>query len=354
MKMSTDNKTTLMTYGEAILDGTRQEMSRDDKVFVIGQGVDDPKGTLGTTIGLHNEFGEKRSFDVPIAEDGMLGVAIGAALAGLRPINVHIRLDFMLLCMNQLVNMAAKSHYMFGGSVHIPLVIRGAVGRSWGQGGQHSQALHSYFMHVPGLKVVAPSLASDAKGAIISAIRDDNPVVFMEHRMLYNLEDKVPIDPYASEIGKARILRKGSDITIVGISHMAIESVRAHEVLKTKGISAEVIDPIWLTPLDIETIVSSVNKTGKLLVVDGAWLSCGASSEICTQVVEKLQGKNITIARQGFASTPCPTTKSLENLFYPNPSGIASQAFSMLNPNEEVWMPKFEETEEIRNFKGPF
>ena len=353
MKMSTD-KTTVMTYSQAILDGTRQEMSQNDKVYVIGQGVDDPKGTLGTTIGLHDEFGKKRSFDVPIAEDGMLGVAIGSALAGLRPINVHIRLDFMLLCMNQLVNMAAKSHYMFGGSVHIPLVLRGAVGRSWGQGGQHSQAFHSYFMHVPGLKVVAPSLASDAKGSIISAIRDDNPVVFMEHRMLYDLQDRVSIESYTNEIGKAKILRKGSDITIVGISHMVIESIRAHEILKTKGISAEVIDPIWLSPLDIETITSSVNKTGNLLVVDGAWLSCGASSEICTQVIEKLQGKNISVARQGFASTPCPTTKSLENLFYPNPSGIASQAFKMLNPNKKDWLPKHEETEEIRNFKGPF
>ena len=351
--MST-NKNSILTYSEAIFEGIQQEMSQNEDVFVIGQGVDDAKGTLGTTLNLHNEFGKHRSFDVPIAEDGMLGVAIGAAMAGLRPINVHIRLDFMLLCMNQLINMAAKSSYMFGGSSHIPLVIRGAIGRSWGQGSQHSQALYSFFMHIPGIKVVAPSLASDAKSSMIAAIQDDNPVVFIEHRVLYNLKDKVSKDHTPGEIGKSRVLKEGKDITIVGISHMVIESLRAYELLKLKGISAEIIDPVWLAPLDIDTIISSVKKTGKLLVVDGAWLSCGASSEICMQVVEALQGTNIIVERLGFASTPCPTTKVLENLFYPNPSTIASKAHSILEPAEESWVPESKETQEITNFKGPF
>jgi pyruvate dehydrogenase E1 component beta subunit len=330
-------------------------MESDNRVFIMGQGVDDPKGTVGTTIGLHQEFGAKRSFDVPVAEDGMLGVAIGAALAGLRPINVHIRLDFMLLCMNQLVNMAAKSHYMFGGSIHIPLVIRVAIGRSWGQGSQHSQALHSYFMHVPGLKVVAPTLAIDAKGAIIASIRDDNPVIFIEHRMLYSLKEEVLERPYASKVGKARLVRKGSDITIVGISHMLIESLRAHKLLENQGISAEVIDPIWLSPLDIDTIVTSVNKTGHLLVVDTAWLPCGAGAEISMQVIEKLQGRRkIKVERAGFAFAPCPTTKPLENIFYPNSSTIAIQAYGMVYPDSESWLPAEEEAYEIANFKGPF
>ena len=353
--MSTSSKNRLLTYSQAILEGTRQEMIKDENVFVMGQGVDDFKGTIGTTLGLHKEFGSKRSFDVPVAEEGMLGVAIGAALSGLRPINVHIRFDFLMVCMNQLINMAAKSHYMFGGSLNVPLVIRGAIGRSWGQGAQHSQALHSYFMHIPGIKVVAPSLASDAKGAIISAIRDDNPVVFVEHRMLYNLEEYVPENSYISEVGRARILRRGDDITIVGISHMVIESLRAHKHLEAKGISAEIIDPIWLSPLDIDTITTSVKKTGRLLVVDTAWLNCGASAEIAMQVMERLQGyKKIRVERAGFAETPCPTTKSLENLFYPNSSSIAAQAFTMIYPDSETWIPKGEEAEEIKKFKGPF
>jgi len=353
--MSINNTERLLTYGEAIFEGISQEMDRDDSVFVLGQGVDDPKGTLGTTINLHKDFGKNRSFDVPIAEDGILGVAIGAALAGLRPINVHIRIDFLLLCMNQLINMAAKSHYMFGGSVCIPLVLRGAIGRSWGQGAQHSQALHSFFMHTPGLKVVAPTFASDAKGSMIAAIRDDNPVVFIEHRMLYSLKEHVSNEVYEGEIGKARRLREGSDITIVAISHMVIESLRAHKLLEKKGISAEIIDPIWLSPLDIDSIVASVEKTGHLLVVDNAWLTCGASAEICLQVVERLQlHKKIHVERIGYEDTPCPTTKPLENMFYPNPSVIASKAYNMMNPNKKPWSPSITESEEVANFRGPF
>jgi len=351
--MCTSDSDRLLTYSQAILEGTHQEMSRDENVFVMGQGVDDPKGTVGTTMNLHKEFGIKRSFDVPVAEDGMLGVAIGAALSGLRPINVHIRFDFMLVCMNQLINMAAKSHYMFGGAVHVPLVIRGAIGRSWGQGSQHSQALHSFFMHVPGLKVVAPTMASDAKGAIVSAIRDDNPVIFVEHRMLYGMEGYVPESLFASEIGKARVMCQGNDITIVAISHMVIESLRACKHLESKGVSVEVIDPIWLSPLDIDTIVASVEKTGRLLVVDTDWLPCGASAEISMQVIERLQGvRQIQVERAGFAFTPCPTTKPLENFFYPNSSTIASQAYGMIY--DDSWAPVGVESDEIAKFKGPF
>lgn len=353
--MSINNKERQLTYGEAIYEAISQEMANDDTVFVLGQGVDDPKGTLGTTLDLHKDFGAKRSFDVPIAEDGILGVAIGAALAGLRPINVHIRVDFLLLCMNQLINMAAKSNYMFGGKMNIPLVLRGAIGRSWGQGAQHSQAFHSFFMHTPGLKVVAPTFASDAKGSMISAIRDDNPVVYLEHRMLYSLNEHVPIESYASEQGKARVLREGSDITIVGISHMVVESLRAQKHLKGVGISAEIIDPIWLSPLDIDTIVDSVKKTRKLLVVDTAWLTCGVSSEICIQVIERLQfSQKILVDRMGYANTPCPTTKPLENMFYPNPSLIASKVHKMIYPDQEDWFPSVEDSEEIAKFRGPF
>lgn len=352
--MSTNDAVIQATYADAIYRATRSEMARDERVFVLGQGVDDPKGTLGTTANLHVEFGPDRCFDTPVAEDGVLGMAIGAALAGMRPIHVHIRVDFMLLCMNQLINMAAKTHYMFGGTAHVPLVVRAAVGRSWGQGAQHSQALHSFFMHTPGLRVAAPALARDAQGALIAAIRDDNPVVFMEHRMLYGLTDDVPQTPVAGTVGKARIVAPGDDVTIVGISHMVIEALRAKKHLEQKGIDAEVIDPVWLSPLDIETIAKSVEKTGHLLVVDNGWTSCGASAEIAMSALEMLPGRAIRVDRMGFAPTPCPTTRSLEDHFYPNSRTIASKVFHMMRPEASEWVPEGEAAAEIANFKGPF
>ena len=208
----------------------------------------------------------------------MTGVGIGAALMGMRPIQVHQRMDFVLLCMNQIVNMASKMSYMFSGAHKVPLVIRAIIGRSWGQGAQHSQAFHSYFMHIPGLRVVAPTTPHDAKGCLIQAIRDDNPVIMIEHRMLHNVKGVVPPESYEIPYGKARVLSPGKDITIVGISHMALECVRAKHLLEDAGIDAEVIDPVSLSPLDISTIAASVERTGRLLVVDTGWLSCGASS----------------------------------------------------------------------------
>ena len=244
---------------------------------------------------------------------------------------------------------------MFGGQLSVPLVLRTPIGRSWGQGAQHSQALHSFFMHTPGLKVVAPSLASDAKGALVAAIRDENPVVFVEHRMLYGLQEFVPEELYAIEEGKARIICEGDDITLVAISHMLIESYRAQKILKDQGVGVELIDPIWLSPLDIKTITDSVEKTGMLLVVDNGWLECGVGAEICMQVIEYFQGKkNIQVGRVGLSATPCPTTKVLENCFYPNSSTIAAKAHAMVKPNSGFWEPEYEQAEEIANFKGPF
>src|SRR5438477_8410996 len=264
-------------------------MARDPAVIVFGLDVDDPKAIQGTTRGLAEKYGPERVFGRPLREDGMPGAAIGMALAGLRPIHVHIRMDFLMLAMNQLVNVAAKSRYMYGGQVSVPLVVRSMIGKSWGQGAQHSQGLHSMFMHVPGLKVVAPSNAYDAKGCLISAIRDDNPVIFVEHRLLYFTDAFVPEEIFEVPFGKARICKQGDDITIVGVSNMLVECLRAHELLADIGIHAEVIDPISLVPLDVETIVKSVQRTGRLLVVDNAWTSCGASAEIVAQVVERAQ-----------------------------------------------------------------
>ena len=343
-----------ITYAQALYEATRQEMERDPSVFVFGLGVDDARGMYGTTLDLHEVFGRDRNFDTPLSEDAMTGVAIGAALAGMRPIHVHQRMDFLLLCMNQLVNIAAKSSYMFAGAVNVPIVERAVIGRSWGQGAQHSQALHSFFMHVPGLKVVAPATPHDAKGCTIAAIRDNNPVVLMEHRMLYQNAGIVPEEPFAVTPGRARVLTEGKDVTIVAISHMVVEALRAKHLLEDVGIAAEVIDPVWLAPLDMETIAASVAHTGRVLVIDNSWTMCGASSEILAQLMERLQAKRaFRAARMGYAPTPCPTTKPLENLFYPNAVTIAEQAYALVKESGD-WHPKASEAKEIAEFRGPF
>lgn len=348
-------ETRSITYGQALFEATRQEMARDPNVFVMGLGVDDAKGMYGTTTNLHKEFGADRCFDTPLAEDAMTGLAIGAALAGMRPIHIHQRMDFLLLCMNQLVNMAAKSSYMFSGAYSVPLVVRGIIGRSWGQGAQHSQAFHSYFMHVPGLKVFAPTTPYDAKGAMVTAIRDPNPVIFMEHRMLYTFQGIVPEASYEVPFGRARVLTHGKDITIVAVSYMVAEALRAKHLLDNVGIEAEVIDPVSLAPLDIDTIVDSVSRTGRLLVVDTSWLTCGFSGEILAQALERLGGRApFQAKRMGYAPTPCPTTKPLENVFYPNARTIALAAHAMIKGETAKWTIEIQEPREIAEFRGPF
>jgi pyruvate/2-oxoglutarate/acetoin dehydrogenase E1 component len=346
-----------LRYVDALNEAMAQEMERDPGVFVFGLDVDDHKGIQGSTLGLQQRFGAERVFNTPLSEDAMTGLAIGAAMAGMRPVHVHIRMDFLMLCMNQLVNMAAKAHYMYGGAVKVPMVVRSMIGKSWGQGAQHSQGLHAMFMHVPGLRVVAPSNAHDAKGCLIAAIRDDNPVIFVEHRLLYGTEADVPEAPYMVDFGQARIMARGDDVTVVGVSNMAMECLRARELLAAVGIAAEIIDPISLMPLDIETIAASVARTRRLLVVDNAWTSCGASAEIVTAVLERLGPAAVTaIGRMGFAATTCPTTPSLEREFYPNPATIAARVHHMVRPAAPDWQPAAEEaalTYQLQ-FRGPF
>jgi acetoin:2,6-dichlorophenolindophenol oxidoreductase subunit beta len=347
----------LLTYVESLREAIAQEMRRDSRVFLFGLDVDDHKAIQGSTRGLVQEFGAERVFGTPLSEDAMSGVAIGAAMAGMRPIHVHIRMDFLMLCMNQLINIGAKSSYMYDGQVKVPLVVRSMIGKSWGQGAQHSQGLHAMFMHVPGLKVVAPSNAYDAKGCLIAAIRDNNPVIFVEHRLLYFTDAFVPEEPFEVPFGKARICSQGDDITLVGISNMLMECLRAHEILVEAGIQAEVIDPITLVPLDIDTIVQSVRRTGRLLVVDNAWTNCGASAEIVARVAEGVQnGKPIRVHRMGYAATTCPTTPVLEEAFYPDPGKIAQQAYAMVRPHKPAWQPDPARTKLAYQvqFRGPF
>lgn len=318
----------IISYTEAIREATEQEMTRDPHVILLGQGVDYDRGLLGTTKGLVDIFGTKRVFDTPLSEDGMTGISIGAALGGLRPIHTHVRMDFLTLAMNQLINIAAKARYMYGGAVKVPLVIRTLIGDGWGA--QHSQGLHSHFVNIPGLKVVAPTTPYEAKGCLIQSIRDNNPVIFVEHFKLYAEEGHVPEKPYAIPFGKAIVRTKGSDVTLVGISWMNIECLKAAKHLKKVGLDAEVIDPISLAPLDIKTIIRSVQKTGKLIVADTAWTSCGVSAEIIAQVAEHFgTKKQISVERIGFAPVPAPNAPVLEKHFYPNAEDIARTALRM-------------------------
>ena len=242
-------------------------MELDPKVLCYGLGVDDPKHIFGTTYGLKERFGGDRVFDMPTSENAMTGVAIGAGLAGYRSIMVHQRLDFFLLAMDQLVNSAAKWHYMFGGQNSVPIVIRLIIGRGWGQGPTHSQSLQSWFAHIPGLKVVMPSSPRDAKGLLLSSIFDEDPVIFLEHRWLHNQEEsEIPIGDFRVPLGKANVFQEGSDITVVGMSYMNTEALIASKYLTKQGISCELLDLRSINPIDWITIIESVKKTKRLMV----------------------------------------------------------------------------------------
>ncbi|MFH0769438.1 MAG: transketolase C-terminal domain-containing protein, partial [Chloroflexota bacterium] len=275
-----------LKYWEALSEGLIQAMEADESVFAMGVGVDDPKGIFGTTLGAHRRFGDKRVFDIPLSENAITGVAVGAGLCGMRPVMVHARNDFMLLTMDQLINNASKWYYVSGGSSHIPITIRAIIGRGWGQGAQHSQSLQATFAHFPGLKVVMPATPYDAKGLLIASIKDNSPVIFIEHRQLYEQKGEVPEEYYEVELGKAAVRRPGTDVTIVATSFMVSESLKAAEILKNRGINAEVIDLRTISPMDDELIFDSVRRTHRLVVADTAWRSFGLGSEVIARVVD--------------------------------------------------------------------
>jgi len=274
----------LITFAQAIRDALAVAMTRDPGVICFGLGVDDPRGVFGTTLNLHKEFGAERAFDIPTAESSLTGIGVGAALNGLRPVMSHQRLDFALLSMDQLVNNAAKWHFMFGGQLAVPLTVRMIIGRGWGQGPTHSQSLQSWFAHIPGLKVVMPSSAADAKGLLLSSIFDDNPVIYLEHRWLHNLKGEVPAGDYRVPIGKARVVREGKDVTVVAMSYMTVEAIHAVNHLEAQGISCELIDLRTIRPLDWPAITLSVRKTGRLLVLDSGFATAGVGGEIVARM----------------------------------------------------------------------
>jgi len=344
-----------LSYGAAINEAITQEMDRDSSVFIYGIDVADHKSIFGSTKGLLQRFGEGRCFSTPLSEDAMTGFGLGAAINGMRPIHVHMRVDFMMLVMNQLVNKISSYRYSTRGQLKVPLVIRAVIGRGWGQGYQHSKSMFSFFAHIPGLKVVSPTTPKDAKGLLISAIRDDNPVIFLEHRWQYLIEDEVPEEEYTIPLGVPNILHQGNDITIVATSWMNIEALKAADILKRKqGINAEVIDVRTITPLDDKIIIDSVNKTGHCIVADYDWLFCGFSAEIAARVSNACFGKlKSPVQRLGFAPVPCPCTRPLENRYYPNAIDIIKEIESKLGLKEtDLSGEDFYSYENL--FKGPF
>lgn len=343
-----------LKYFEAILQATDQIMELDPRVYIMGLGVPDPKGIFGTTTGLQEKFGPARVMDMPTSENAMTGIAIGSAIQGMRPIMTHQRVDFFLLALDQLINNGSKWHYMFGNQMKVPLVIRLIIGRGWGQGPQHSQTLHSFFAHIPGLKVVMPSTPYDAKGLLISAIEDDNPVVYIEHRWLHNIFGEVPREIYRVPIGKAKVLRQGVDLTIVACSHMTLEAHKA--ALMLQDISAEIIDVRSLKPLDKETILDSVRKTGRLIVADPDWKSVGFAAEILAIAAEEafsyLKCPPIRVTQPDQLT---PTSWALANHYYPTAKTIANACLKMMNQPqlEEQPMPGPLDVPD-RAFTGPF
>lgn len=321
-----------LTYSQAINEALDQCMYQDTSVILIGEGV--PDGIFGSTIGLKEKY-PARVFDSPLSENGVTGFCIGAALHGLRPVMVHQRMDFSLLAVDQIINNAAKWHFTFGRPV--PMVIRMVIGRGWGQGPQHSQSLQALYGAIPGLKVVMPTTPKDAKGMLISAIRDDNPVLILEHRWLYDIVGDVPENVFDVALNKANIIQHGNDVTIVGLSYANVTINKAIGLLKDYKLSIEHIDARCVSPLDINTIASSVNKTGCLIVVDTSHKNFSVGSEICRQVTERCFSE-LTQAPVIMGNKDIPAASSHHLMFdyYVTEVDIANAILKMFYLGEEV------------------
>lgn len=324
-----------LSYAKAICEAFHQVMERDENVFVLGQGVNNPWYVGATAEGLDTRFGQKRVIDPPISENGMNGVAIGAALTGMRPIVIHPRLDFLITGMEQLVNQAANWSYVFNGQVSCPLVVRGIINRGGEQGAQHSQAIQAFFMHVPGLKVVMPATPYDAKGLLISAVEDNNPVIYIDDRWLYTETGDVPEEPYSVPIGKANLVTTGNDITIVAVSYMVKLAREAAEIIAKDGISVEVVDVRSIKPLDEDTICSSVRKTGRVIVADSGWRTAGVSAEIAAMIGENVFNElKVPIKRLALPDVPAPSSIAMETVYYPTVDDMAKAVRSILRSND--------------------
>jgi len=342
-----------MTFKEALNLALIREMEMDPSVFVFGLDVADHKRIFGSTQNLVEKFGPSRCFSTPLSEDALMGIAIGAALSELKPILVHIRADFMLLSMNQIVNMASCLRYVSGGKLKIPLVIRTVIGRGWGQGPQHSKSVHGLFAHFPGLKVVLPSRPQDAYSLLRSAIRDPNPVIFIEHRWLYDISGTVD-ESMVLPLGEPALLRSGKSLTVIASSWMNVEALKAAEILARREIELEIIDIRTAAPMDSRLMIDSIKRTGHCIIADYDWVYCGVGAEIAAIIGHDcFSDLKKPIERIGFAAVPCPTTRPLENLFYPSARDIIRATEKMLGLSEmDLSREHFFSCE--NKFKGPF
>jgi len=320
-----------ITYSQALNEAIAEEMERDKNVILLGEDVGLFGGNFKVTAGLYEKYGEWRVRDVPISENSFTGLGLGAALTGLRPIVEIMYCDFLMLALDQIANQAAKIRYMSGGQSNVPLTIRTALGGGRSSAAQHSQSLQALVCHIPGLKVVVPSSAAEAKGLLKTAIRDDNPVVFFEHKMEYNKTYEVPDEEFTIPFGVANVLKVGKDITIVGTSNLALKALQAAEELTKEGINAEIIDPRTLVPLDRDTIIESVKKTGRLLIVDEGYERCGVAGEIAMSVLKDVfYYLNGPIERLTTANFPIPFSPALEFPLIPDKKKIYLKAKDMV------------------------
>jgi len=313
-----------ISYVNAINEALHQIIAKDTRTFLIGQGVTSPWYVGSTTVGLIDQFGPKRIIDTPTSENAITGVALGAALAGMHPIICYPRMDFLHYAMDQIANHIANWHYMFGGQLSIPIALWAIINRGGEQAAQHSQALQAIFMHIPGLKVVVPSTPYDAKGLLVACVEEDNPVVYIDDRWLYEHKGEVPEELYSVPIGKGVVRREGKDVTVAATSYMVYEAIMASESLDKEGIDVEVIDLRSLKPLDENLLFTSVKKTGRLVVADGGWKTCGVAAEISAKIAESdifgsLKGP---IIRVSLPDTPAPASSALEKVYYPNAEKI--------------------------------
>jgi len=315
-----------ITYREALNEALHEEMARDESVFVLGEEVGLYEGAYKVTRGLLGRFGERRVRDTPIAEEVIVGSAIGAAMGGLRPIAEMMTWNFAILAFDQIINHAAKIRYMFGGEVKLPLVVRGPQGGGKQLGAQHSQSVETWLAHCPGLKVVAPATPADAKGLLKTAVRDDNPVMFLEHEILYNAKGEVPEGELQVPFGEARLLREGAHATVVTYSLMVLKALRAAEELAREGIHVEVVDLRTLVPLDLETVLASVRKTNRVLVVQEGWPVCGMASEIAARIQEEaFDDLDGPVRRLTGKPVPMPYNKKLEAQAIPQVADIVAE-----------------------------
>jgi acetoin:2,6-dichlorophenolindophenol oxidoreductase subunit beta len=329
---SVETVTREITFGQAINEALAEEMRRDPRVFIIGEDVAEAGTPFKVLTGLAKEFGTQRVIDSPISEAGIAGIGVGAALTGMRPVVDIMFGDFLTLTMDQMVNQAAKIHYMSGGKLKVPMVLRTTLGATRRSAAQHSQSLHAWVSHIPGLKVAIPATPYDAKGLLKSAIRDENPVVFFEDKMMYQLKGPVPMEEYTVPLGAADIKRRGSDVTLVATSSMVHVAIAGAEALQTSGISAEVIDVRSTVPLDKQMIIDSVIKTGRAIVVDEGYSSYGVTAEIASVIADgAFYYLDAPVKRMGAMDVPVPFSPVLEDRTVPTPEAVAAVARDLCN-----------------------